>query len=121
MPKKILAIDDDHDMLDFCRLVLESAGYSVFTADNAKDGFVLAESAAPDLALLDIMMEDVDSGFRIATQLDRKKPILMLSAIAGGADQLFDTSSLPVSDLAQKPLSPDDLLREVERLLSMAE
>jgi len=118
--KKILVVDDDPTICLVCRTVLESGGYQVFTASTATEGLSLAASAEPDLVVLDIMMEEVDSGFQVAKKLQVSRPdlpILMLSSIAGASSQVFDTSSLPVKQLVDKPIQPDVLLRKVQLLL----
>ncbi len=118
--KKILVVDDDPTILLVCRTVLESGGYQVFTASTASEGLRQAGTEGPDLVILDIMMEEVDSGFQAAQELQRTQPdlpILMLSSIAGASAQVFDTSSLPVKQLVDKPIQPDQLLRRVQLLL----
>jgi CheY-like chemotaxis protein len=119
--KKILVIDDDPTICMVCRTVLESGGYQVFTAATASEGLSLADSERPDLVILDIMMEEVDSGFQAARTLQARQPglpILMLSSIAGASSQVFDTSSLPVKQLLDKPIEPALLLRKVSHLLA---
>jgi hypothetical protein len=48
-------------------------------------------------------------------------PVIMLSSIADAADQIFDTSTLPVSVLVNKPMTPKELLGQVEKLLAASE
>jgi DNA-binding response OmpR family regulator len=118
--KKILVVDDDPTICLFCRTVLEASGYQVFTAASAKEGLSLADSEFPDLIILDIMMEEVDSGFQAASALQQKHadtPIIMLSSIAGASSKVFDTSSLPVKQLVDKPIDPKALLAKVQKLL----
>ncbi len=119
--KKILVVDDDPTICLFCRTVLEAGGYQVFTATTGSEGLALASSEEPDLVVLDIMMEEVDSGFQVAQQLREQRsdlPILMLSSIAGASAQVFDTTALPVQQLVDKPIQPASLLAKVERLLA---
>jgi DNA-binding response OmpR family regulator len=118
--KKILVIDDDPNVCLFCRTVLAVEGHQVFTATSAREGLALADSERPDLVILDIMMEEVDSGFQAARALAAARPglpILMLSSIAGAASGVFDTSTLPVAQLVDKPLDPTVLQRKVRALL----
>jgi len=121
MPKKILVVDDDPDIQEFCRTILETAGYRVALAASAREGEQQMETEPPDLVILDVMMEAADAGFEMALRLGREKPglpIIMLSSIADAADQVFDTSALPVSALVNKPITPKELLRQVEKLLA---
>lgn len=120
--KKILIVDDD---MDFCLIytkVLSSASAEVDFAMSAKEGLEKARADPhPDLVLLDIMMEEADSGFKLAQQLSAdcpNMPIVMLSSIASASSQIFDTSTLPTSELLEKPIAPKDLIDTVARLLS---
>jgi CheY-like chemotaxis protein len=117
-PKRILVVDDDPDLLDFCRLVLERAGYEVLAASSAEQGLTLAKGKKPDLMLLDVMMEESDSGFQLAQRLSTEQPdlpIIVLSAIADASDQIFDAGILGVRDMVNKPVSPEGLLDKVAR------
>ena len=116
----ILVIDDDPDIHDFCKLTLGSAGYAVMLASTGAEGRALIASEKPDLVILDVMMEQADAGFFTARWLASEHPglpVLMLSSIADAADSLFDTSSLRVADLVNKPIAPKDLLAKVKQLL----
>jgi DNA-binding response OmpR family regulator len=119
--KTILVVDDDPNISLFCRTVLSASGYQVYTAGSAKEGLALALSETPDLVILDIMMEEVDSGFQVARKLAAEKPdlpILMLSSIAGASSNVFDVTELPVAQLIDKPIDPDMLIKKVAKLLS---
>jgi DNA-binding response OmpR family regulator len=118
---KILVIDDDPDIHDFCRLVLESAGYAVAAALSGTAGRIAMTTAKPDLVILDVMMEQADAGFETARWFAAEYPavpVLMLSSIADAADSLFDTSTLALADLINKPIAPQELLATVQRLLA---
>lgn len=118
--KKILVVDDDPNICLFCRTVLAADGHQVFSATSAREGLALAEAEQPDLVILDIMMEEVDSGFQAARALAAARPtlpILMLSSIAGASSGVFDTTALPVAQLLDKPLDPTVLQRKVRALL----
>jgi len=122
-PKKILVIDDDPDIQQVHRTVLESVGYVVLLASSGAEGQTLADAAHPDLVVLDIMMEEADSGFQAAQWLASKHPnvpVLMLSSIADASESLFDTTILRVAEMVNKPVGPQELLERVERLLARA-
>jgi CheY-like chemotaxis protein len=124
MPKKILVVDDDPDIQEFCRTILEAAGYLVASAASAREGQQQVADGRPDLVVLDVIMEEADSGFKAAQDLATSNPnlpILMLSSIASAAEQVFDTSTLRVAALISKPITPRELLHEVERLLAASE
>ena len=121
--ERILVVDDDPDLRDMCALVLQKEGYQVRVADGAATALQMMREEPPELVILDVMMEEADSGFRMAEVVAREYPtvpVLMLSSIADAAARTFDTSQLPVAELANKPMSPAVLSKTVERLLSRA-
>lgn len=116
--KKILIIDDDIDFREQAKIVLETADYDVLDAEDGAAGLKLIEQEKPDFILLDVMMEEVDSGVKIADKiaaLKLKVPVVILSSFANAAKQIFDTSAVPVKEYLQKPLKSDDLLAVVKR------
>ena len=56
MPKKILIVDDEEDIVEFLQYNLEKVGYDVLTATNGSEALSIAKSNLPDLIILDIMM-----------------------------------------------------------------
>jgi DNA-binding response OmpR family regulator len=117
---KILVIDDDVDVQEFCRLVLEAEGYAVALASSGAAGRQMMTASRADLVILDVMMEQADAGFQTACWFAQEHPgvpVLMLSSIAEAADRLFDTSTLKVADLVSKPIQPQLLADKVGRLL----
>jgi len=118
---KILVIDDDPDIHEICRLVLEPQGYAVAVAASAADGRTAMTANPADLVVLDVMMEEADAGFQMALWLAKQHPdvpVLMLSSIADAADSVFDTGSLKLADLVNKPIAPKTLVETVARLLA---
>lgn len=118
--KKILVIDDDVDFCDFCKIVLSHQSANVVCAMTAKDGLVAACSECPDLIILDIMMEESDSGLKLANKLTEEckgVPILMVSSLVEAAAQVFDITSIPVSELREKPMRSDELVKIADRLI----
>ncbi len=124
---KILIIDDDPDLVEAMKVVLESKNHYVINAKDGEEGLRKAKADRPDLIILDIMMETSDKGFDVARQLkwDEKYkniPILMLTAIKDrtGLDfkkEAGDETWLPVDDYMEKPLKPEELVSKVESLL----
>lgn len=124
---KILIIDDDADMVESMKVVLESKEHEVMSAFSGDEGLKKAKDDKPNLVILDIMMETADRGFEVARELKKDKdlnsvPILMLTAIKErtGLDfknEAGDEVWLPVDDYLDKPLSPDDLIAKVNTLL----
>src|SRR3989338_11664191 len=126
MPK-ILIIDDDPDISEAIKVVLESKNYKVDNAGSGEEGLKKVKIDNPDLIILDIMMEKGDTGFDVARELKNDPsakhiPILMLTAIKEktGLDfkkEAGDETWLPVDDYVEKPLKPDQLIAKVEKLL----
>ena len=124
---KVLIIDDDPDIVEAMKVVLESKDYQVSSAKNGEEGLKKVRVQKPNLIILDVMMEAVDKGFEVARVLKNDKnyehiPILMLTAIKErtGLDfknEAGDEAWLPVDDYVEKPLKPDELILKVKRLL----
>jgi len=118
--KTILVVDDDSQIQLFCSTVLEASGYKVLTASSGAEGLAVAAAEHPALVILDIIMEEGDTGFQVAEKLRTQQPavpIIMLSTIADASSQVFDTSTLPVSELINKPIEPALLVKMVKKFL----
>lgn len=131
--EKILIVDDDPDMVEALRLPLEAQGYVVSQAASGKEGLEKVPEVAPDLIILDVMMESDTAGFQAAYQLRNpgpdapyapyaKVPILMLTAIGSEKKMKFspetDGAFLPVDSYVEKPVRPEVLLEKVKSLLT---
>lgn len=124
---KVLIIDDDVDIVESMKVVLESKEHKVVSAFSGDEGLKKAKKDKPDLVILDVMMETGDKGFDIAREFKKDEnlkdiPILMLTAIKekSGLDfkkEAGDEIWLPVDDYVDKPLKPDELISKVETLL----
>lgn len=116
----ILCIDDDHDFLDTIRLILEAGGYLMEEADSAETGLKKYKETRPDLIIVDLMMEEIDSGTSFVKELrllGNTAPIYMLSSTG---DQLFmatDYTELGLDGIFQKPIQPDILLSTLREKL----
>ena len=126
MPK-ILIIDDDPDIGEAMKVVLESKNYEVTIARSGEEGLKKTRESKPNLIILDVMMESMDKGFDVARNLKKDErhkdiPILMLTAIKektglGFEKEAGDPDWLPVDGYCEKPLKPDELISKVEALL----
>jgi len=124
---RILIVDDDPDIVEAMRVVLENGSHKVLSAKSGTEGLKKIKLEKPDLVILDIMMETMDKGFDVAREIRNDKdykhiPILMLTAIKDkiGLDfkkEAGDETWLPVDDYVEKPLKPQELLEKVEKLL----
>jgi CheY-like chemotaxis protein len=126
MKKKILVVDDDVDLVEAMRIILENAGFDVIDALDGTAGLQKARSEKPDLIILDVMMDAQDEGFHVAYQLrsepgTRDVPIIMLSAVTQQTGYKFDARHdadfLPVSEFIEKPIEPRRLVDKVRQHL----
>ena len=123
----ILIIDDDPDIVEAMKIVLESKDHRVSIAKNGEEGLKKAKLDKPDLIILDVMMETMGKGFEVAKELRKSQghkdiPILMLTAIKESTGLDFKTEAgdkdwLPVDEYLEKPLKPQELILKVEALL----
>jgi len=121
MPR-ILVVDDDPDVVEACRLVLETEGYEVSEANNRPDGMARVAEVKPDLIILDVMMDQPDDGIVMAQELRREgnvTPVLMLTSVNKviGLELGADSEVLPVAAFCEKPIEPAQLLENVATLL----
>lgn len=122
---RILIVDDDADLVDAVRLILESDQHRVTSASNRKDGMRLALENEHDLLILDIMMAAPDDGIAMAQDLRKvgfDRPILMMSSIskATGMSYGCDDAITPVDDFVDKPVAAESLRAKVNSLLGRA-
>lgn len=118
---KIVIIDDDPDILDASSLVLSAKGFEVQTASNPDDGYSLVKQFTPDLIILDVMMNEPDDGFFLAQKFRRdniQTPILMYTSVSKAIGMEFGVGDMvPVNEFVEKPISPEELISKVEKLL----
>jgi len=124
---KIVVTDDDPDIRDSLKAILEARGHTVVTAANREEGMATIRNEKPDLAILDVMMSTWQDGFEMARELKadpemKGTPLLMLTGVKEqtGVDvksSAGDPTWLPVDGFLDKPIQPARLLSEVERLL----
>lgn len=109
----ILCVDDDPDFLDSLKTILESGNYAVATASSAEEGIRQYTATKPDVVMVDLMMEEVDSGVYFVKEIKALGPIppvYMLSSVGDGLNSCTDYSLLGLSGVLQKPISPQILL-----------
>lgn len=123
-PPLILVVDDDPDFVEVCRMVLEKAGYRVAAAANGEQGVQAMRRQQPDLVILDVMMSGILDGLNASLRIKAERglartPILMVSSITSSEyAAMFPTDEyIPVENFLSKPVGPEQLLSEVQRLL----
>ena len=125
---KILIVDDDQDIRESVQAILESRQYDVVTAAGRIEGIEKIESEKPDLVILDVMMSSWQDGFEMARELKKDPqykdmPILMMTGVKEQTGIDFKSAAgdpiwCPVEGFLDKPVEPDILVAEIERLLS---
>lgn len=118
--KTILLIDDDHDLVEIIKVVLLGAGYEVVTAYNGVEGLERLKTCMPHLIVLDMNMPKmggISFYYEIANSYDKKPkyPVLVLTARAN-LEHLF--KELNVDGFMTKPFEIDQLLKEIELIIS---
>jgi len=123
---KILLIDDDLDFLNATETILKSnSSYEVITATDGNIGLQMAMDEKPDLILLDVIMP-VEDGFTAAKKLKgdpqlQDIPVVMLTSFSQRVGEtnlaVSQGMDLEAEDYIEKPVSPQELLRRVEKLL----
>ena len=127
-PQKVLVVDDDLNFVTAMTPVLESRGYQVEAAYSKSEAAQKVERFKPDLVVLDIMMEKLSDGFDLCRELKRDPelneiPVLAVSAINKEIGMKFspktDGEYFQADDFLEKPVSPENLLERVEKLLKV--
>ena len=119
--KRILLVDDDHEIVESLRYALEAKGYQILIARDGNQGLALAEREDPDLVILDMMMPK-RSGFLVLERLkrmaegDRRQRVSMITANEGARHKAY-AEMLGVDDYVRKPFPMDRLIQSVNRLL----
>ncbi len=123
---KILVIDDDPDLVEALKMILQTGSYRVVLASDGKEGLKKVKEENPDLIILDLLLPK-ENGDVLCRELKNDPryaniPILVLTAVAEKvSSKLFQTDrigSLPADDYVDKPVQPQDLLCRVRRLLA---
>jgi DNA-binding response OmpR family regulator len=125
MMKKVLLVDDDRDFVEATRTLLEEK-YEVEVAYDGDQGIAKAREVKPDLIILDVIMP-VEDGFTAAEEIagdaDLKGiPLMLLTSF--GARMTKETEiprsrgvDLVADDYVEKPVEPDALLANVQKLI----
>ncbi|MDX9755104.1 MAG: response regulator [bacterium] len=120
--KTILVIDDDPDIRAALRMVLEAEGFSVGESANGEEGLKTVERIQPDAMIIDLMMENVDSGTTVAQQLKAEGypgPMYMLSSAGDAVRYNLDARELGLAGIFQKPIDPKLLITTLKKALKM--
>lgn len=117
--KTILLVDDDADIIESMRMILENKGYRILVARDGNAGLMVAEREDPDLIILDMMMPK-KSGFLVLEKLrsrpDGLIPTIMITGNEGSRHRAY-AEMLGVRDYIRKPFALEKLVKSVEKVL----
>ncbi len=124
---RILIVDDDPDITEVMKTVLENKGYTVDSAEDSDEGLEHLKKLRPDLIILDVMMHTTREGFTFCRKMKRNDdykdiPVLMITSIKDKtgidfASAAGDEEWLPVEDFLDKPVEPETLIAKVKEIL----
>jgi len=123
----ILIVDDDMDYLYQMKIRLEKFGFDVIQAESQKEAEEIIEKTKPSLAILDLMMENEDSGFILCYKMKKKYadvPIIIATAVAAETGISFDVNDennrkwIKADCFLEKGIRGDLLKAEIDKLLS---
>ena len=126
--KMVMVIDDDVQLVETVRVLLESVGYEVTHSYRAEEGMEKARLLKPDVVLLDVMFAgppgpdgfELSRRFRQDPQLE-SIPVIILSGVKKVLDFPFsvtpDETWMPVAGFLEKPIKPDELIAAIEKVL----
>jgi len=123
--KKILLVDDDIDLLEQNKMLLEAKGFIVVSAESAEEGFKAFQKEKPDAAIIDLIMEQMDSGFILAykmkkTDHGKKIPVFILTSATYETGYKFSASTneekewIKADGILNKPVVVEELLSKLE-------
>jgi len=117
---KVLAVDDDPELLPLVSYALRQAGYQVVEAATGAAALAAVEAELPDLVVLDVNLPDVD-GFEVCRRIRQSSavPVLMLT-VRGEEEDVVRGLDLGADDYLTKPFSPRTLLARMRALLRRA-
>lgn len=120
MPKKILIVDDEPDLLEILSIRMGKAGYEIHGAANGQEALRLARSIMPDLIILDVYLPLIN-GDEVAKILKsdekfRHIPIILISATTKTLARRINYSG--ADDCFTKPFEPEEFMARIKDLLA---
>ncbi len=123
--KKLLLVDDDIDLLEQNKILLESKGFEVLTAETGEEGYNVFLAEKPDACIVDLIMEQHDSGFILCHRIKRNEygktiPVFMLTSATYETGFKFSSSTaeekewIKCDGLLNKPVVVEELISKLE-------
>lgn len=118
----VVCIEDEKEMIDLVKLILEQQGFEVFGAVGGIEGLEQISLVKPDLVLLDLMMPGMD-GWEVyqkmkASEPMRHIPVIIVTAKAQSIDKVLGLHIAKVDDYVTKPFGPRELVESVQKVLA---
>ena len=117
MVKTILVVDDEHDIRESVKMILEKNGYNVITAEDGDECLNIIQQTKPDLILLDIMMPGTPV-IKVVKQISDIKIAFMSVVRISEARKMGLTEQENIVDFFQKPFNVTDLIDRIELLIN---
>ncbi|MCS7053613.1 MAG: response regulator [Ignavibacterium sp.] len=128
--KKILLVDDDLDLLEQNKILIESKGYEVITANSSKEGWEVFKKSKPDACVIDLIMEEYDSGFILCHRIKKDEhgkdiPVFILTSATYDTGFKFDASTseekewISADEVINKPVVIDEFVQKLENYFEM--
>jgi two-component system response regulator VicR len=119
--KRIVCIEDEPDMIELLRAILEGKGFEFIAADGGVEGLKVVREERPDLILLDLMMPDMD-GWEVFQQVKddpelSKIPVVVVTAKAQSIDKVLGLYIARAEDYITKPFKVQDLVDSIEKFI----
>ena len=117
MKESILIVDDEREIADLIEVYLKNDGYTVYKFYNGMDALACVASTHLDLAILDVMLPDID-GFHICQKIREQYfyPIIMLTAKVEDSDKIMGLT-IGADDYITKPFNPLEVVARVKTQL----
>jgi CheY-like chemotaxis protein len=128
--KKILLVDDDIDLLEQNKLLIKSKGYDVITAENGKEGWEVFKKIKPDACVVDLIMEEHDSGFILCYKIKKDEhgkniPVFILTSATYdtgfkfGAETSEEKEWIKADGFINKPVIIDEFVQKLESFFEL--
>ena len=126
MPAKILIIDDDVDIVEAEKVLLENSGYEVISAFDGQEGYRKIREQRPDLVVLDVIMASPTEGFELTRQLKMDRDLSSIPIVMVTSVRRDDQSSRPLVEevlehieaYIEKPIRPAQILETIKQVLA---
>lgn len=128
--KKILLVDDDIDLLEQNKILIESKGYEVIAANSFAEGWELFRKTKPDAAVIDLIMEEYDSGFVLCHRIKKDEhgkniPVFILTSATYDTGFKFGASTseekewINADEVINKPVIIDEFVQKLENYFQL--